>query len=324
MQGKCWNCGKMNEEITKINFITKSGEKFTIDKIVMDEYLEFIKTSTIKNMLKFSWRRLSVISFCRFLIPSFLRRIFGMKTSIRENMLIALIPSVKKPKDIIRLEVFIGDRVLNMDSSVINLISIFIGMGQVIHSNQYNLNEENVKDKIVIDAGANNGDFSIFAAIMGAKMVYAFEPVTSTANALEKNVKLNNLQDKITVVNKGLGDKNYSSEVFSKYAGDGGATIGSPVSKDAKPQKVEVVKLDDFLSDNEIDSVGFIKMDTEGFEEKILIGAKETIRLFKPILSFSAYHNESDKEVLPKLVKSIRKDYKIDLNTFSEEVFYCY
>ena len=45
---------------------------------------------------------------------------------------------------------------------------------------------------------------------------------------------------------------------------------------------------------------------------------------FKPILSFSAYHNESDKEVLPKLVKSIRKDYKIDLNTFSEEVFYCY
>ena len=64
-------------------------------------------------------------------------------------------------------------------------------------------------------------------------------------------------------------------------------------------------------------------MDTEGFEENVLLGANKTISKFKPVLSLSAYHKPTDKDRLPKIIKSIREDYKITLNHSGEETFYC-
>jgi hypothetical protein len=64
-------------------------------------------------------------------------------------------------------------------------------------------------------------------------------------------------------------------------------------------------------------------MDVEGYEENVLLGARETIRKWKPVLSFSAYHKPTDKTRLPEVVKSIRSDYDIRLNKHFEEDFYC-
>jgi len=62
-----------------------------------------------------------------------------------------------------------------------------------------------VKGKVVLDVGANICDSSIFFALNGAAHVYAFEVLPSTAEIWEENVKINGLQDKITVFNIGLG-----------------------------------------------------------------------------------------------------------------------
>lgn len=67
----------------------------------------------------------------------------------------------------------------------------------IIRHNQYNLSKKNVKNKIVIDAGANAGFFSIYAAKLGAKKVYAFEPVTETYEILKRNISLNKLENVI-------------------------------------------------------------------------------------------------------------------------------
>jgi hypothetical protein len=64
-------------------------------------------------------------------------------------------------------------------------------------------------------------------------------------------------------------------------------------------------------------------MDVEGYEENVLLGATNIIRKYKPVLSFSAYHKPTDKVRLPQLVKNIRADYRIKLNSFYEEDFYC-
>jgi len=50
----------------------------------------------------------------------------------------------------------------------------------------------------------------------------------------------------------------------------------------------------------------------------------KAIEKFKPILSFSAYHRPDDKTTLPKVVSGIREDYKIKLNKYDEEDFYCW
>lgn len=201
----------------------------------------------------------------------------------------------------------------------------FLMFKEIFLNDQYNIKSSNIKNKIVIDIGANVGVFSIFAAISGAKKIYAFEPVSKTFEILKKNIKINNLEDKIIVINEGLGEKEKEEYIKFNFAGDGTATVNKNLKKKNEKNKVKIkiTTLDNFVKQNKIPKVDFIKIDVEGYEENVLLGAKETIKKWKPILSFSAYHLPTDKERLPKIVKSIRPDYKIKLNKFAEEDFYC-
>jgi hypothetical protein len=47
---------------------------------------------------------------------------------------------------------------------------------------------------------------------------------------------------------------------------------------------VELTTLDEFCTLQHIDKVDFIKIDVEGYEEKLLIGGSKTIRKFLPVI----------------------------------------
>jgi len=47
---------------------------------------------------------------------------------------------------------------------------------------------------------------------------------------------------------------------------------------------VETITLDSFVQDNNLHDIQFIKIDVEGFELRVLKGAQETIKLFKPTI----------------------------------------
>jgi hypothetical protein len=74
--------------------------------------------------------------------------------------------------------------------------------------------------------------------------------------------------------------------------------------------QVELVGLDDFVKENKIPQIDFIKADIEGMERDLLAGAKATIAKFKPKLSLCIYHRPDDKQVLTKIIKGICADYK--------------
>jgi FkbM family methyltransferase len=184
--------------------------------------------------------------------------------------------------------------------------------------NQYDVSESNIKDKVIIDAGANIGTFSILCALLGAKKVYAFEPVIGSCEMIKQNAKANGF-DNIEVVNKALSDTNTHSKIKLTYSGDGGASL-DPENTHKAVQEVDVVTVDAFLNGERAD---FIKMDVEGNEEQVLNGAKETIKKYSPILSLSAYHKPTDKTVLPATLLAIEKGYDIKLLSYDDEVFYC-
>lgn len=185
--------------------------------------------------------------------------------------------------------------------------------------NQYDLNGKNITGKVVLDCGANVGVFSLMAAVFGAKKIYAFEPVRGTYDMLVDNINLNRLQGCIIPINKGVGEKNFSTNISYDATTDVLASINpNPILLDK--QKIEVVKIDDYFKGKRID---FIKMDIEGYEEQALIGASKTIAKCKPVLSISAYHKPTDKTRLPEIIMKIRNDYKITLNSYGEPDFYC-
>ncbi len=57
----------------------------------------------------------------------------------------------------------------------------------------------------------------------------------------------------------------------------------------------------------------YIKMDVEGAEEATLLGCRDTIAAFRPMLSVAAYHRSSDLYRLPHLIWELNPGYRLYL-----------
>jgi len=192
----------------------------------------------------------------------------------------------------------------------------------IIFLNQYQLKPSLVKNKVVVDVGANVGTFSILAAKMGAKKVWAFEPVKETFRILKKNIKLNELEGIVIPVCCALGEKSKKGKIYYTGGGDGGATMYKERHKHSnlKTQAMAIEPLDRMIKE----PVDYIKIDSEGNEKNILLGAKKIIRRWRPNLVFSAYHWKNDKSELPLVVFQMCENYQCKLINTGEEIFICH
>jgi FkbM family methyltransferase len=157
---------------------------------------------------------------------------------------------------------------------------------------------------VVIDAGAWIGDFSAYCAKKKA-FVYAFEPTSSTIKYLRKTIELNKAEDYINIVPMGLSDKTEIKR-FNDF------DTGSANSVDDNGNiEIQTTTLDDWAKEVSIPKIDFIKADIEGFERKLINGARWILKTHEPILSICTYHLSDDPFVLEKLIKKINPKYKI-------------
>jgi len=165
------------------------------------------------------------------------------------------------------------------------------------------------ENDVVIDAGAWIGDFSAYAAYKKA-IVYAFEPGNSSYELLEKTALLHN---RIIPVKSGLS--NNTSTAYMKNNRDDGianTVIGeSDITNEHEVEEIQLTTIDDFVKENNLQKVDFIKADIEGFERYMLLGAKETLKKFAPKLVICTYHLPDDKEVLRNIIVEANPDYTI-------------
>jgi FkbM family methyltransferase len=130
---------------------------------------------------------------------------------------------------------------------------------------------------VVIDIGANIGAFSLYAAYHGAT-VYAIEPEPHNLEALKQNIKLNNKEDSVYVCPYAISDYKGTAVISDE---GGGATI---VDDGIFGAEVEVMPLDMFFDLYHIKEVDVLKIDVEGAEPEIILGAsKETLQKCKYI-----------------------------------------
>ncbi len=121
---------------------------------------------------------------------------------------------------------------------------------------------------LFLDVGANVGSYSVLAGYCAGADVVAVEPIPATVDRLVENVALNGLQDRVTIVRKGVADKNGSLNFTTGLDTINHVAVDKARAAEAMP--IEVTTLDTICG-NRVPVL--LKMDVEGYEVPALRGA---------------------------------------------------
>lgn len=124
--------------------------------------------------------------------------------------------------------------------------------------------------RTALDVGCRVGEFSRYLQL-DFQHVYAFDPILSAK--FKFNVDLS----KATHFHCALGDEVGQTRMF-----DGMHEVRSGI----EPRIVPVYTIDMF----DFQDVDYIKIDVEGFEKKVLLGAARTIERFSPVIVIEQNH----------------------------------
>ena len=158
---------------------------------------------------------------------------------------------------------------------------------------------------ILLDIGAHEGEsIKLFTNNFNINEIYSFEPSPISFKILIKNITT--IEDKfkktkIFPENIALGSKH--KKIFMKHISESSSSTIRELNTDSKYfkkkffflknsnsqdlfKKIEVqqILLSDYIEKNNIKSVDFIKIDTEGYELEVLKGAKNILFKTKYIL----------------------------------------
>jgi FkbM family methyltransferase len=131
---------------------------------------------------------------------------------------------------------------------------------------------------VCIDAGANVGQFiELLRSSLHHPIIHAFEPAPEAFERLRSRCA--SMSD-VRLINAGLGDEasqinfniydNHTLNSFLPMSSSGSGTLGG--SKLVRSITVPVLRLDDYAASSEIGRIDLLKIDTQGYELRILKG----------------------------------------------------
>ena len=172
------------------------------------------------------------------------------------------------------------------------------------------------KPSIFIDIGANFGVYSLrISKLFKMLKIIAFEPVLTTFNKLKINIKINNLEKKIKTYNAGLSNTSGIKKMIAlkrkNYIQSGGFSFNVPKRKlhnDEVTQYHKSIMGDKILKFRKEKIV--IKIDVEGYENKVLLGIKNLLNNNRILLQIEIFDNnfkKINKFLLEKKFKLIKK-----------------
>jgi FkbM family methyltransferase len=157
--------------------------------------------------------------------------------------------------------------------------SVWLMFNYIIDWEEFNLIKDRFKSNTVfIDVGANIGYYSIWASKFNPSgKIFSFEPGEINFKRLNENIACNNLFATIIPIQKAVAA---SSGIISMTAELD--TLNHIVKSESKSNilntlEADCISLDDFAKEENISFIDYLKIDVEGFELDVLIGAEKLL-----------------------------------------------
>ena len=182
------------------------------------------------------------------------------------------------------------------------------------------------KNEVFIDVGANVGKYSFFIANRNQdSKIIAIEPDKRNVLVFQENLKLNNIEHRVKIVEKAVFCRNESKKLFINIDNHEKNTIyeeeimgadkyigtGKKRNVNYKTIVVEAVTLDS-IADNLSEKIGLIKLDIQGAELDALQGAEKILSDDKPNIIFESWNEDYFEEIRDFLKRFSYKITKID------------
>jgi FkbM family methyltransferase len=173
---------------------------------------------------------------------------------------------------------------------------------------------------VAFDVGAHMGLYTLglSRAVGASGQIHSFKPNPDSFKRLTEHVSANrcaNVALNRTAVGEHCGQKTL---LAPKYFNTGGATLLQmqlPSSWKTQSMQVQVTTLDEYCCKMQIRRLDFMKIDVQGYEPFVLLGAESTIRSLRPRILM-----ECDPLLLGQVRWSPERLFQL-LKTFHYEVF---
>ena len=191
-------------------------------------------------------------------------------------------------------------------------------------SKEYFLNLIDKKQPVIFDIGAHKGEsIEYFKIIYPEAIIYSFEPISDNYNVLIEKSKL--FEGSCFTYNMAVaecsGYLNFYCQDISHIGSllkiniDSKDSLGYASKAKNKKTKVPVISIDDFCAEHNIDQVDLVKIDVQGYEEKVLEGAIKSINkincLIIEISFYDFYEHYSSLFHIENILKSTHKIWDI-------------
>lgn len=212
---------------------------------------------------------------------------------------------------------FVISVTMNPETIKETLCSLGVSCENIIILKDYDsINEKNMyfddeivklkdKDKIFADIGSFNGDDTL-------RYLKWCKDADASALVFEADVKNFKVcqerlesYENVKVFNCGLGEKRETRRFQASN------TVSSKLSEDGD-EIIQIYSLDEIEG-----KFGFLKMDVEGAETEVLMGASKIISVQKPQIAISIYHKRDDIWKLPQLILKMNPGYKLFLRHYT-------
>lgn len=170
------------------------------------------------------------------------------------------------------------------------------------HWHYYEIPQTSIREgDIIVDCGSAEG-FFVFKYLNQCERIYCIEPLPVFSRALHK---LYDSLSHVTVIQAAL-----SSEAGHLYLAP--SSISSTcryLPAQEGDLRVEAVTLDSLFANKSI-HINYLKADLEGFEEKMIRGGLDTIKMSRPRIVVTTYHPGQNYRDLITLVRDAVPDYQ--------------